>query len=45
MAVADGAEGLASQYQHILLRVGKDEKDDVRRQTVLNDMLDWLKRH
>lgn len=33
------------QYQHILLRKGRDEQDDFRRQTVLNDMLDWLNRH
>ncbi|BGP31266.1 hypothetical protein JCM10296v2_003030 [Rhodotorula toruloides] len=32
-------------YEHILLRKGRDEADDVRRQTVLNDMLDWLNRH
>ena len=34
-----------AQYQHILLRKGKDAADDTRRQTVLNDMLEWLDRH
>lgn len=28
-----------------VLRKGKDEADDIRRQTVLKDMLDWLSRH
>lgn len=32
-------------YEHILLRKGRDEADDVRRQTVLTDILDWLERH
>ncbi|GJN89703.1 hypothetical protein Rhopal_002690-T1 [Rhodotorula paludigena] len=32
-------------YEHILLRKGRDAADDTRRQTVLNDMLDWLNRH
>ncbi|GAA5879831.1 hypothetical protein JCM3774_001396 [Rhodotorula dairenensis] len=36
---------LYPDYQHILLRKGKDAADDMRRQTVLNDMLAWLDRH
>ncbi|BGP54951.1 hypothetical protein JCM8202_003461 [Rhodotorula sphaerocarpa] len=36
---------LYPEYEHILLRKGRDAADDVRRQTVLNDMLDWLNRH
>ncbi|KAK4057968.1 hypothetical protein OIO90_001187 [Microbotryomycetes sp. JL221] len=36
---------LLDKYEHILLREGKDEQDDQRRQTVLNGMLDWLDRH
>jgi len=32
-------------YEHILLRKGKDEEDDRRRQHVLGDVLDWLERH
>ncbi|GAA5955567.1 hypothetical protein JCM8115_006791 [Rhodotorula mucilaginosa] len=36
---------LYPDYQHILLRKGKDAADDMRRQTVLNDMLEWLDRH
>ncbi|KAM0750727.1 lysophospholipase [Meredithblackwellia eburnea MCA 4105] len=32
-------------YEHILVRVGKDEKDDYRRQRVLGDMLQWLNDH
>ncbi|KAK4055650.1 hypothetical protein OIV83_000196 [Microbotryomycetes sp. JL201] len=32
-------------YEHILLREGKDEKDDERRQNVLNGMLEWLNKH
>lgn len=32
-------------YEHILLRKGKDEADDSRRQRVLGDMLEWLERH
>lgn len=35
----------STQYQHILLRKGRDEQDDARRQHVLGDMLDWLERH
>jgi len=31
-------------YEHVLLRKGKDAKDDVRRQIVLQSMLDWLGR-
>lgn len=31
--------------QHILLKKGKDEKSDARRQKILRDMLDWLDRH
>ncbi|BGP39175.1 hypothetical protein JCM10449v2_003113 [Rhodotorula kratochvilovae] len=36
---------LYPEYQHILLRKGRDDADDARRQTVLGDMLDWLERH
>ncbi|KAM0788819.1 hypothetical protein ACM66B_002905 [Microbotryomycetes sp. NB124-2] len=36
---------LLEGYEHILLRQGKDEKDDERRQTVLNGMLEWLNKH
>ncbi|GAA5986427.1 hypothetical protein JCM10908_003750 [Rhodotorula pacifica] len=36
---------LYPDYQHILLRKGKTPEDDTRRQTVLNDMLEWLNRH
>ncbi|KDE02364.1 hypothetical protein MVLG_07078 [Microbotryum lychnidis-dioicae p1A1 Lamole] len=32
-------------YEHVLLRKGKDEKDDEKRQRVLGDMLEWLERH
>lgn len=32
-------------YEHILLRKGKDEEDDKRRQHVLGDVLEWLERH
>ena len=32
------------QYEHILLRKGCDEADDVRRQAVMSDILDWLSR-
>ncbi|ORY91597.1 lysophospholipase [Leucosporidium creatinivorum] len=32
-------------YEHILLRKGRDEQDDHRRQTVLKDMLEWLEKH
>ncbi|SCV71074.1 BQ2448_3836 [Microbotryum intermedium] len=32
-------------YEHVLLRKGKDDKDDERRQRVLGDMLEWLQRH
>lgn len=31
-------------YEHILLRKGRDEKDDERRQNVLNEMLGWMNR-
>jgi len=31
--------------EHILLRKGRDEQDDVKRQRVMRDMLDWLERH
>ncbi|GAA5892486.1 uncharacterized protein JCM6883_007375 [Sporobolomyces salmoneus] len=36
---------LFPDYQHILLRKGRDEKDDERRQNVLNEMLNWMNRH
>ncbi|CAD6578558.1 MAG: hypothetical protein CYPHOPRED_000614 [Cyphobasidiales sp. Tagirdzhanova-0007] len=31
--------------QHVLLKVGRDEEDDKKRQRVLKDMLDWLEKH
>lgn len=33
---------LYEKYEHILLRTGKDQQDDQRRQNVLRDMLDFL---
>lgn len=36
---------LYERYEHILLRKGRDAKDDERRQNVLNDMLTWLNKH
>ncbi|GAA5894490.1 hypothetical protein JCM8208_006256 [Rhodotorula glutinis] len=36
---------LFPEYEHILLRKGRDEADDARRQSVLGAMLDWLERH
>ncbi|TNY17865.1 lysophospholipase [Rhodotorula diobovata] len=42
---ADKELKLYPEYQHILLRKGRDEQDDARRQHVLGDMLDWLERH
>jgi len=49
LIVEDGkrAESTTScaQYEHILLRKGRDEADDARRQSVLGAMLDWLERH
>ncbi|GAA5870092.1 hypothetical protein JCM8547_001460 [Rhodosporidiobolus lusitaniae] len=32
-------------YEHILLRKGRDERDDVRRMRVLGDVGEWLERH
>ena len=32
-------------YEHVLLRVGKDEEDDMRRQKVFKEMMDWLEKH
>jgi acylglycerol lipase len=30
---------------HILLKVGRDDAEDAKRQAVIDDMLDWLDRH
>ncbi|BGP15179.1 hypothetical protein JCM10213_008681 [Rhodosporidiobolus nylandii] len=32
-------------FEHILLRKGRDEKDDERRMRVLGDVMEWLGRH
>ncbi|GAA5823501.1 hypothetical protein JCM11251_000658 [Rhodosporidiobolus azoricus] len=42
---ADKEIKLYEGYEHILLRKGRDEKDDERRQNVLRDMKAWLERH
>lgn len=44
-STADKAINLYEGYEHILLRTGRSEEDDVRRQRVLKDMLNWLETH
>ena len=36
---------IGSQYEHVMLRTGRDEEDDQKRQRILSDMVQWLKSH
>ena len=44
-STADKEIKLYDGEDHILLKVGRNEAEDAKRQAVINDMLDWLDRH